>query len=318
MMTKPIYFPFTYISESTAALLSRFMGPVIVFQPDEINQPETLGRLESDGHIEIRVPAADFGDRLAQCLTEFAEWGRLHHGEETSLKNFFKTGFSRNNFTAQIRTDILKHGKEDTSGPDPLFLSRLFLLMAQDLDMKQSEINQELASSIDDEQELFSGMTGEKKVPDPAKESLFQNDFGVYKTGSRISAWFRLLETAADESAFLVTSSRAVFEKMLEKIPGLEKVRELKNIPFQQPKAVISQLADWITQLATTPWPESGECGAKCPDFNAGTGQKINFKLYVLPETDPKGVCRLIAKDQSVSGKPEQRWLNTLVGFFEV
>ncbi len=317
-MTKPIYFPFTYIPESTAALLSGFMGPVTVFQPIELHRPETLGRLERDGHIEIRVPAADNEDRLAQCLSEFTEWGRLHHGEETSLKDFFKTGFSRNNFTAQIRTDILKDGKEDTSEPDPLFLSRLFLLMAQDLDAKQSEINEELASSIDDEQDLFTGMTGEQKVPDPAKESLFKNDFGVYQTGSRISAWFRLLETAADESAFLVTSSRAVFEEMLEKFPGLINVREFNNIPFQQPETVISEFAGWITQLATTPWPESGECGLDCPDFSAGSGQKINFKLYILPETDPKGVFRLIAKDPPVPGKQETRGLNTLIGIFEI
>jgi len=317
-MTQPIYFPFTYMPESTAARLSGFMGPVIVFQPNELNQPETIGRLERDGHIEIRVPAAGDGDRLEQCLIEFTQWGRLHHGEETSLKDFFNTGFSRNDFTAQIRTDILKHGKEDTSEPDPLFLSRLFLLMAQDLDMKQSEINEELASSIDDEQDLFTGMTGEQKVPDQSKESLFKNDFGVYQTGSRISAWFRLLETAADESAFLVTSSRAVFEEMREKFPGLEKVREFKNISFKQPKTVISELSDCATHLATTPWPESGEIGIKCPDFNGGTGQKINFQLYILPETDPKGLCRLIASDQSVYGKPEQRWLNTLIGFFEI
>jgi hypothetical protein len=50
---KPIYFPFTYIPESVADSLSRFLGRIIVLQPVLNNQPELLHRLEEDRQIEI-------------------------------------------------------------------------------------------------------------------------------------------------------------------------------------------------------------------------------------------------------------------------
>jgi mRNA-degrading endonuclease YafQ of YafQ-DinJ toxin-antitoxin module len=110
---KPIYFPFTYIPESVADSLSRFLGRIIVLQPVLNNQPELLHRLEEDRQIEIHVPFTEDEDRLNACSKDFQQWGRTHQGDEASLKDIFKDGFSNQTFTAQIRTDILK-GDVDT------------------------------------------------------------------------------------------------------------------------------------------------------------------------------------------------------------
>ncbi len=72
---KPIYFPFTYIPETVAKPLSRFLGRAIVFQPVLNNQPEALVRLEGNGCIEIRVPYTEDEDRLISCSKEFKQWG---------------------------------------------------------------------------------------------------------------------------------------------------------------------------------------------------------------------------------------------------
>ena len=314
---KPIYFPFTYIPETIATALFQFLGPVIVLQPSANNQPETLRRLEHDGCIEIRVPNAEDEERLERCLTEFMEWGRLHHGEESSLKDFFKNGFSASTFTAQIRTDILKGQAEGVpSDPDPLFLSRLFLLMAQRLDLQQSEINMELALSIDDEIDLFTHMTGEQKTPGSPKENLFENDYGAYMTGSRISAWFRLAESVAEEFPFLVTTSRSVSEQILEKIPGLEKVWETDNISCRQPASVISDFADCVNHLAATPW--TGADQITRPDFSAGTGRKLNLAFYLLPGANLPDAFGPVTADKNLFNVNKNSWLNTLIAFFEI
>ncbi|MBC2717101.1 MAG: hypothetical protein HF978_17490 [Desulfobacteraceae bacterium] len=315
-MMKPIYFPFTYIPESVAKPLSQFLGRIIVFQPVSNNQPEALHQLEENGSIEIRVPYSEDEDRLVGCLKEFKQWGRLHHGEEASLKDIFKNGFSNKTFTSQIRTDILKNQEDEIFDPDPVFLSRLFLLMAQELDLQQSVIDQKLASSIDDELDLFTSMTGEEKILDPPKESLFKNDYGAYMTGSRIAAWFRLMKNSAEESAFLVTNSQAVSDEIADHKKGLEMVFSFEGICCDQPEAVIKEFVQYLTHLATTPW--SGPDQISLPDFNSEAGRKLNFKLYILPEVDPVDVCNFFLKDEILSKRNENSWLNTLFGFFEV
>jgi len=314
---KPIYFPFTYIPETIATTLNQFLGSLMVLQPSAGNQPQTLRRLERDGCIEICVASGEDEERLERCLKEFVAWGRLHHGEESSLKDFFRNGFSAKNFTAQIRTDILKDQTEEApSDPDPLFLSRLFLLMAQELDAKQSEVNMELASSIDDEKDLFTRMTGEQKTLASSKENSFENDFGAYMTGPRISAWLRLAESSAEGFPFLVTTSRSVSAMILEQVTGLKKVWETEDISCRQSSAVISELTDCVTHLAGTPW--TGPDRIPRPDFSTGTGRKLNFGLYILPGTDLSDAFSSVAVDKDLFKKNENKWLNTLIAFFEI
>jgi hypothetical protein len=323
---KPIYFPFTYIPKSVAKPLSLFLGRVDLLQPVLNKQPELLGRLQEEGFIEIRVPLTEDEDRLTACSKDFQQWGRLHQGEEASLKDIFTNGFSNTAFTSQIRTDILKDKADDDFKPDPVFLSRLFLLMAQELDLQQSEVDRELALSIDDELELFTSMTGEEKILDPPKESYVKNDYGSYMTGSRISAWFNLVKKDMADSAFLMTNSRAVMDMMLEKIPGLEQVCGVNGILCDQPEAVKKEFDQYLAHLAKTPWSGqdgSGQDGSDqvqmgLPDFDGGAGEKLNFKLYILPEANPVDVCNLFLKDKISSKGDKDSSLNTLIGFFEV
>jgi len=312
----PIYFPFTYMPESVAKSLSRFLGRTIVLQPVLNNQPKALGRLEADGHIKIRVPFTEDEDRLNACSKEFQQWGRLHQGEEASLKDIFKNGFSSKTFTSQIRTDILKNKVDEAFEPDPVFLARLFLLMAQELDLQQSEIDRELTLSIDDELALFTHMTGEEKILDPPKESYFKNDYGTYMTGSRITAWFNLMKNDAEDPAFLVTNSRSVFDMILEKITGLEKVCCIDGICLDQSETVKKEFDQCLTQLAKIPW--TGPAQGLLPDFNSGSDGKLNFKLFILPDANPDDACNFFLKDKILSKGNKNSWLNTLIGFFEI
>ncbi|MEZ4566084.1 MAG: hypothetical protein R2860_03685 [Desulfobacterales bacterium] len=59
----------------------------------------------------------------------------------------------------------MKDVEKDAPAPDPLFLARLFLMMAQELDVKQTEIALELASSQSAEKDLFARMTGNRMMP---------------------------------------------------------------------------------------------------------------------------------------------------------
>lgn len=313
---KPIYFPFTYIPESVANALFQFLGSIIIFQPVAQSQPDTLNRLAQEGITEIRAPFTEDDERLVRCLEEFKEWGRLHHGEEMSLKEFFEEGFSRQAFTAQIRADILQGRKETAPEPDALFLSRLFLLMAQDLDWQQKNINEELASTMDDEVHLYSGMTGENRPFDPVEKNLLKDDFGAYMTCSRISAWCRLMAETPMDSVFLVTDSRSVVEEVTDKVAGMEKVWDAAGISCRQPGTITGELTQIVTNLAQTPW--TGVEQIRPPVFVKEDGRKLHFSLYILPEADPEDVCHRMTGTDVFQNKNKNRWLNTLIGFFEI
>jgi len=323
---KPIYFPFTCIPQPKAAIVSGFLGQTTVLQPAGGDQPAILRQMADDGLIDICVPHTEDDDHLVRCISEFTHWGQLHQGAEMSLKDFFKSDFSQESFSVQIRTDILKDGKKVAPSPDPIFLARLFLMMAQELDMRQTEIALELANSQSAEKDLFTRMTGESDDSGRITEDFFKNDFGAYQTGSRISAWCRIFEKIAREYPFLVTDSRSVVEEILDKITGFEKIGIVEGLSGRLPERVIHSFTERLKDLAATPWETrsrpSFEGLFPVPDPSAGEGRKINFHLYLLPRVSPGGFCRLMAG----AAAPEKDGAradgispsNTLMGFIEI
>jgi len=307
----PVYFPFTYIPESVVKRIHLLFGRVIAYQPVSSAIPELMRQHEQDGRIEIRVPVKDDEDRLIRFCRELCEWGKLHHSESVSLRTIFKKGSYSNSFATQISSDILKDSKDVKPDFDPVFLARLFLFMAQDLDIQQSEIDHDLAASIDDELDLFKRMTGEDRVLDVSKESLFDKDYGAYMTGQRMDAWVTLMLKDEPAPSFLLTGSRAVFKEIIAESTDVEDVCYYEGILSAQPEPVKKEVGHYLMNLAAEPWIGPGHVAH--PDFETGDGEKINFRLCILPE---KGLDAII-KGAAISDgalKHKQTSLNTLIG----
>lgn len=309
----PIYFPFTYIPESIVEKINSLFGRVIVYQPIFTAVPETIRQLEKDGRIEIRVPVQDDDERLIKFCAEFKEWGKLHQSEGASLKTIFNKGFYNTSFAAQISVDILKDSKDEKPDLDPVFLARLFLFMAQDLDIQQSEIDQDLALSIDDELDLFKSMTGENRSLDIPKGSLFDSDYGAYMTGQRMAAWVELMQKDDPAPSFLLTSSNTAFNEIIADAPDFEDVCFYEGISLAQPELLKKEVEHYLMNLAKEPW--RGPDHIAHPNFEVGDFEKINFRLCILPEKGPDAMI----KSAAISDEPlkhKQTSLNTLIGLF--
>jgi hypothetical protein len=309
---KPIYFPFTYIAESVARNLSGLFGPLIVFQPVRDRLPDDLRRSAENGWIDLKTPAAGDDDRLLAFFEEFKDWGHRHHGAETSLKAVFEAGFYNQDFVAQIRTDIVKNQKKAFESPDPEFLARLFLIMAQDLDARQMEIDRDMALSADRERELFTRMTGEEKNLDLAGNPLFQTDPGAHMTGQRLAAWFRLMACAPPESAFLVTDSPAVAALMTDRLENLERIASFDGVAWRQPADRVQKFNQMAAHLAVTPW--SGRWQGELPNLAVGDGEDVDFNLYIVPGSAPGDLARFFSKIDDPEKTPENKYLNTILG----
>ncbi len=315
----PTYFPFTYIKESVVKKINSIFGRVIIYQPDFSAIPESIRRLEKDGLIEIRVPVKDDDDRLIKFCTEFKEWGRLHQSEGVSLKNIFNKGFYNTSFAAQISTDIKKDSKDEEPAPDPVFLARLFLFMAQELDVQQIDIDHELALSIDDELDLFKSMTGEDRVLDISKGSLFDNDAGAYMTGQRVAAWLTVMQKDDYVPSFLVTGSRIVFNEIIA-ADAVEDVCFFESVSLEQPVSFKKEMERFLMTLIGEKW--RGAEYISCPQFETGGMETINLRLCILPGKGPEALIkpdalinRAVITDEPL--KHKQASLNTLVGLIE-
>lgn len=312
---KPAYFPFTYIPEPIARKLNSFFDRVIVYQPIVTKMPEMIRQLETENLIEIRVPDKEDEERLIQFCGEFKKWGELHQSEGVSLKTFFQDGFYNTSFAAQIRTDILKETKDEPSDISSVFSARLFLLMAQDLDIEQSAVDEGLASSVEDELSLFKSMTGEDVALSPSKESCFDNDYGAYMTKERIDAWFQLMNKDEQASSFLLTTSNSAFNQIREEMPALEEIYSLEGILLEQPESVKKEVENYLSKLTTMPW--DGPDHIDPPKFETDGSGRINFKVCIFPGKSAQNLIH----SESVDDRPvsdQSEALNTVIAFLDV
>ena len=162
---KPIYFPFTYISEPVLEALSAFFKQIIVYQPSSLNIPESMQKQADSGLLEIRIPVNGDENKIDNILKDYKSWANIHQGSEMA---FFKTKpdiipFFGEFSTSQIKADIKKkkQKQQNEKKQDSLLNARIFLHMAQEFDLQNLEINKALLLSEEKTLDLIDNLKGE-------------------------------------------------------------------------------------------------------------------------------------------------------------
>ncbi|WP_319524304.1 hypothetical protein [uncultured Desulfosarcina sp.] len=330
---KAVYFPFTYLSESTARQLAGLVGPVVVYQPLKTAIPDEMKDLEAEGLIEIRTPLSGDEERLRSALVEFTEWARLNPGKSTAGTGFLGTRqgevpFFNETTVNRIRSDIKNYGRSDQheAKTDEAFSARLFLALAQENDQAVDGLDQDL----DRFEAMEKGFLETLKDADEAEFSrqahggaLWREDRGARSTGQRIRAWANL--AAGDENLpkVIVTTSPAVIDLLQEKAEkgdGLEKLADTRlaildptlSETIEEPLLgrVLSGLGDGTIDL-------SGDlCAAGWPAATSETGAPI--ELYLAVNRSPANWVRRLADPDSVSSPAEKGTVHTLIVAVEV
>ncbi len=71
---KPIYFPFTYISEAAVAAISACFKQTVVYQPSRHTLPAEMQKLADSGLIDVRIPITGDENKLDAILRDYNEW----------------------------------------------------------------------------------------------------------------------------------------------------------------------------------------------------------------------------------------------------
>ncbi len=328
---KPIYFPFTYISESVLEALSAFFKQIIVYQPSSLNIPESMQKQADSNLLEIRIPVKGDENKIDDIVKDYKSWANIHQGSEMA---FFKTKpdmipFFGEFSTSQIKADIKKKERkqQNEKKQDSLLNARIFLHIAQEFDLQNWEINKDLLLLEEQTLNLIDNLKGDDELSfkENDREKVLKIDFqSEYMTPDRIIAWTHLLQYDQDMSNLFITNSRSVVEHLVEKTPEAKIVLSIDSIPLTNSKDKKTEkwqesLIRQLELLLENSLPASEDIKIKSP-FDKDAGKKVSLTLYLVPGEAPYKFFTRIAwhKTPAEEINKEAGFNSTLIGFVEL
>ena len=237
---KPVYFPFTYVSNRVAKALAGCFGQFTVYRPMNDNVPEEMQQWIERGVLELRVPVAENEQALKAAVKNYLDWAKLHLGDPThktvDLKPRmgslpFFDDFSSAKIVAEVKAKI--QGSSTGKIIDPTFTARLFLCLAQEFDRQNQEAAHELYRYHQKNSGLISQLKMEKDLlADELQRAPTPDLFADYMVSDRMQAWTRIFRRDPDASGLFVTDSPAVMMHLRERSPTAARVIHLDSMPL--------------------------------------------------------------------------------------
>lgn len=332
MMMKPIYFPFTFISNQIVEALSACFKQTVLYQISKKHMPEKMLDSNNSDFVDIRIPVEGNEKILDLILKDFRVWADHHQGSEISvLKSQTKNiPFFEESSSSQIMAEIKKKGDEHHTSEktDDTMSARLFLLLAQEYDQQNHTLEEEFLSFETMEKDLMSNLKGENNdlhIEAPGHRTLEKVEPGHFMTKERIENWAHLMQYDQQASALLVTSSPSVFEYLLEKTPESEELIRLDSIPILDRK--VEEIAKWQDELIETLEIVATNDGSSIlPDtFKAPPAfeseRKIALTCHITPDETPlEFFSRCVDKDELFSQETHQgtKFKHTIIGLLQL
>lgn len=330
----PIYFPYTYVSQQTAAGLAKYFRQVTVYQASARQVPVDMQKLVDDGFLDIRAPIATDQKKLDDVLKNFQNWAAIHSHRQELKTAILQSGmdpipFFDDSAVSQIVADIKNdlHQKTGPEVPDALFHARLFLEFAQEFDRQSQDTINNLRAYEKKARYLFKDIKGKSEdqvYNTPAGFKIMTGDPAEYMVFRRLDAWTHLLQADAAPCGVFISSSRTIVEHMIGKMSTAEKIYQTDTIPdstrdAKDFRAWQDNLLANMVRLAKIKWPTSTD-GFGSAGVSKMMDCKTALSVYLLPDIPPH-MCfaRAISKNFSQPDRQhhESPVRNTLIGLVE-
>ncbi|MBU0986424.1 MAG: hypothetical protein KKH68_04140 [Proteobacteria bacterium] len=295
---KPIYFPFTYVCGPVVEALSACFKQTVVYQPSRYNVPPEMQEYFETGRLDIRIPVAGDEDNIAATLKDYRNWVNLHQKGAIDFLKFMrdKIPFFDETSVSQIQADIKKKSSPDRlqKASEALFHARLFLHAAQEFDRQNNELNRDLQKFDEMELDFIKDLKGEDTALDletAGSKRFTVNDPGLYMAAERLTAWTHVMQHDHQTSGLYITTSRSVFDELIDRVPEAEAVIGFDAIPvYGETIAPIARWQDgfikYLKRLSLDTWPASGE-DIMGPPAAKGVGNVVSIKLYIVAGKTP-------------------------------
>ena len=328
----PVYFPFTFISKPVCQTLAACFRQTAVYQISSIKIPDEMQNWGKSGILDIRIPVKYDGDKLDAIVKQYRSWANSHQGSEIAFlkSRADEIPFFDETSTRQITADIKsKGGRQNRSQekPDPLLNAGLFLHLAQEYDMQNLTLSQDLQAIEAIEKDFMKNLKGENQALEEEtalEKTLEAHDPGHYMTKERIHAWTRLMQRDQQDSGLFVTTSRSVFEALIDSTPEAEFVDVLDAIPVVDNE--VEELETWrdelmkhLEMLAVIVWLEKTDSIIASPEI-PGCKATVSLTLYIVPGKTPHEFFARCVENDSFAVKDKitgPKFKNTLLGLIQ-
>jgi hypothetical protein len=343
---KPLYFPFTYISDPITEALTACLGTIRVYQLFTDSLPADMQSWVAQGRLECVVPLQKIATRLKQACRFCYDWARDHQTDMDPflIKAMDQIPYYEATSAFRIRSDISRilpetHETQAKSllsegqrAPDndmevSLFKAALFLQMAQDLDIRRDGIHADLQSLDEIEQQVLATLKGD----DEKKTETIVNPLGgtaknkraMYPSEDehivkRLSAWTHLLRQDPDPGGIFVTTSGAVVTRLMEAWPVLRRAGEIscengqdRSIGMGGDQHREEQYCRYLERLAdegSTAVPMRLSDGEHKAGSLAATPSTSVLSIYLAENISPLELfCRASGLNVTPSGSCERR-----------
>jgi hypothetical protein len=329
---KPVYFPFTFMTKPVCQTLAACFRQTAVYQFSSIKIPDEMQQLEKSGILDIRIPVKYDGDKLDAILKQYRSWAITHQGSEMAFlkARSDKIPFFDETSTRQITADIRSKGERQNRSqekPDPLLNAGLFLHLAREYDMQNLTLTQDLQAIEAMEQDFMKNLKGDNHTLDQEitlEKTLEVYDPGHYMPKERIQAWTRIMQQDQQGSGLYVTTSRSVFEFLIDGTPEAELVDVLDAIPVVDNE--VEELETWrdelmkhFEMLATIVWLAKTDRITAAPEF-PGCKTTVSLTLYIVPGKTPREFFAGFVEKDSFGVKYKHngtKFKNTLLGLIQ-
>jgi hypothetical protein len=292
---KPVYFPFTFVSDELLREITTFWREVIIYQPSGMMMPASFQTWIDQGILKIRTPLKDATDekRLRDALRSSQCWGEMHQGYDIDyLKAVNEPPPCLDTSTSRIITDLKSRAglsqMVPTEGSDDKgFTAQFFLHLAQDYDQRSDEMRGEV-QGFERNQDLLKNILHPFPEEDNLLEALKVNDF-VMVTGfrerevlmmeQRIRAWNYLFQKDGSDTDFLFTDSSEVLSFLLGE--AHEKYEILRCRP-SSPFSLYSLFFELMTEEWSDAMQEKVTSALRDSSMTEGKNQ-VRLRCYLVP-----------------------------------
>ena len=300
-MIEPIYFPFTYVPQWVAEAFAASFKQFWVYQPSAKDLPAEMQTWVGKNAMNVCVPVTAEDKNFAEVLRAFNRFAHLHtDGKNLRTVAFWNRDgaipFYDENSTSHIAADLKKDPTNKT-GPadsDLLLRARVFLEFAQEFDRQNAEIQQELSMADRHSKDLLKSLGGPTENASPVTRLTAEikvDDPGEYMTQDRLQAWIRLFMEKPIDSGFLVTSSPAIFNDLLDTLTTAEKLLESETLPANaaSDEATIARRETFLAQIRNLIESEvaADEDAFACEPRPENHAPQCLLTLYRLPGCNP-------------------------------
>ena len=272
---------------------------------------------------------------LKKAIKNYLNWISMHlegSGVKTASFNTLKSSLHLydQKLSSHVVFEIKKRifGDATAEGSELTLAARVFLYFAQEFDRQSQEVDCDLKSFRQKEEDLIRALKMEDD--DLAgelqnKQTQTPNTSADYLVADRLEAWTRIFLKDTEGSDLFVTHNQAVLDYLLDYSLSAEKLVQYETIPLDA--GVTADRDSWRSDLMTQLGDLMENAGSlpaggriEAPDF-PDAENTLSLSIYRMPDQLPREFfsrCAGIKPDTSDPMDRPGRFKHTLIGLIEL